>query len=64
MAEHRLVMERKLGRTLNAGEIVHHIDGNKLNNKGRNLVVCQSAAAHSAEHNKQRSRDAKGRFVN
>jgi hypothetical protein len=37
--EHRLVMERVLGRPLKAGENVHHLDGNKANNDPSNLEL-------------------------
>lgn len=37
--QHRVVMERKLGRKLKKGEIVHHIDHNKKNNHPDNLQV-------------------------
>lgn len=37
--EHRVVMEKKLGRALVRGEIVHHIDGNRHNNKPENLQL-------------------------
>lgn len=37
--EHRVVAEEKLGRALEKGEIVHHIDGNKQNNDPSNLEV-------------------------
>ena len=36
---HRIVAEEKLGRKLQPGEIVHHIDGNKRNNSPSNLEV-------------------------
>lgn len=37
--EHRVVAEQKIGRSLQPGEIVHHIDGNHLNNDPANLAV-------------------------
>ena len=40
---HRIVAEQKLGRLLKAGEIVHHVDGNKRNNDPDNLMVMTQA---------------------
>jgi len=37
--QHRVVMEKKLGRKLRKGEIVHHVDHNKKNNHPDNLQV-------------------------
>ena len=39
VAEHRLVMARKLGRPLHRKELVHHKDGNRLNNEEGNLQL-------------------------
>lgn len=47
---HRIVAELKLGRRLKPGEVVHHIDGNKLNNKSDNLMVFPSQAEHARWH--------------
>jgi len=46
VAEHRLVMEQKLGRYLLPNEVVHHIDGDNVNNAPHNLELFQSNADH------------------
>lgn len=48
--EHRLIMEKEMGRYLLPTEQVHHRDENKGNNDSKNLVFCPSQKEHSAEH--------------
>jgi hypothetical protein len=38
--EHVLIAERILGRRLEKGECVHHINMNKLDNSNINLIIC------------------------
>jgi len=40
MAEHRYVMEQKLGRKLERNEYVYHISGDKSDNSEENLLLC------------------------
>ena len=48
--EHRLVMEKILGRYLTCEEVVHHIDNNPSNNSPDNLMLFSNKAAHRRHH--------------
>lgn len=47
--QHRLVMEEKLGRYLESDEVVHHLDGNRMNNDIDNLEV-KYRGQHLSDH--------------
>jgi len=49
--EHKLVMEKHLGRYLTSKEVVHHIDFNVKNNKIENLRLFENQSEHSKYHN-------------
>lgn len=55
--EHRLVMERVLGRYLLPTEVVDHIDGQRANNDPSNLRVFASNREHLAATLKERVPD-------
>lgn len=64
--EHVRVVELAIGRRIEAGEVVHHIDGDRRNNAIENLQV-MTAGDHSRHHrtseSRPRERDASGRFA-
>ena len=49
--EHILVVEEKLGRYLEPGEVVHHINGIKDDNCSENLIVCDNQSKHRKSEN-------------
>lgn len=59
-AAHILIVEEVLGKELPVGVVVHHADGNSLNNSKTNLVVCQDRAYHNLLHQRMRALEACG----
>lgn len=58
--EHRVVAEKKIGRKLQKGEVVHHIDGDKTNNHPNNLQVMTNSE-HARLHAEERWIEAKSK---
>jgi hypothetical protein len=53
--EHRLVMAAELGRTLEPHEVVHHVNGDRADNRVTNLQLLESRSAHMVLHNQERA---------
>jgi hypothetical protein len=60
--EHRVVAEKMIGRQLRRGEIVHHKNGDRSDNRVENLEV-MTMSEHLRLHYSERQVDRAGRFV-
>jgi hypothetical protein len=61
--EHQVNAEQKLGRPLKKGEVVHHTNEIKGDNRPENLEVKQDNIGHLKEHNFWRGRTGRKKAV-
>ena len=56
---HRHVAEKKIGRKLKKGEVVHHKNRNKSDNRRSNLSVFRSQKQHHRTHFRSKKRSGR-----
>lgn len=57
---HKVVAENMIGKPLEKRNIVHHIDGDRLNNLPWNLMICRDRKLHNNIHRMQKAHEATG----
>ena len=48
--EHRVVAEKKLCRPLKENELIHHLNGQKDDNREENIIVLETRSQHRTYH--------------
>lgn len=57
VAKHKLVIEKQIGRYLTKNEVIHHINGNKQDNRIKNLQrLSNSEHSHLHHYGRKRSK--------
>ena len=59
---HQKIMEDNIGRKISKGEVVHHVDGNKLNNNIDNLLLLRKEEhdkLHRLERRERRNKSTR-----
>lgn len=52
--KHHILMEKHIGRKLKKGEVIHHINNKRSDNRIENLMLFPNNKAHLSYHNKLR----------
>ena len=58
--EHIVVAEKVLGKPLPKNAVVHHVNGNRADNRKKNLVICENDGYHHTLHRRMRAYQACG----
>mgnify|MGYP001590194261 CR=1 FL=1 len=59
---HRRVLEKKFGNKIFDGYVVHHLDGNKLNNRSENLVSIPRKLHNKYHYHKKKVQEIENYF--